>query len=315
MKRRAYLKASGGLAALSVAGLSGCVGAPRADDARLRWFVSPPLFEDELEHYVGFATRPNSIAAERDHLDQEIWSDYEAAYLDWAAADPTAEDVELLLTIGNGDAFASIAQHTLGADDIVEHIEAEGLETAESRNGFRRYSSGDGTEARAVTNTQYLSVTSPAGALDAVDALVDSSRGAVARYHEVDANVRTVLNEIGEHQTYRFRGMPEQVNVSVAAAFDDEDTDPTERGVFEGAVARGMGSTLEDGQLRATYVEVFASEAAAEEADVETFIESDQHPLFAGATDITSRIENSVSFIEWTADSEQVTLATLLGQV
>jgi len=280
MERRAFLKAGVGAGTLSVVGLSGCVGVPRADDTRFRWLVEPAELGDELDHYQAFATHPANLGEHRDELPDETWQEYQP-FLDWQAADPEPEDVDRLILIRNSGIEVDIAEHDLDTDELSTTLEATGYELADEYEGYELYSDPDSESVWGLTDGVFIAVSLDAGedsvagdrtALDGVEAVIDAEAGNRRRYHDpqVDTAVRTVLDELETEYNYRVRGTPE-------VSFDDP-----ESGNFAGSVARGFSSTIDDEDLRINRLEIFTDESDASDAmeNVDAFIATD--PIFEG---------------------------------
>jgi|GEM_PF-4575564 len=316
MERRAFLKAGLGAGALSVAGLSGCVGAPRADDTRFRWLVDPAELGDELDHYQTFATRPANLNEHRDELSDGTWQEYQQ-FLDWQTADPEPEDVDRLMLLRNGGIEVDIAEHALDTSELSETLEATGYEATEEYEGYEIYADPDTESVWALADGTFVAVALDGGAdsvagdrtaRDGVEAIIDAEAGNRRRYHnvQVDTAVRTLLDELYTEYNYRVRGTPE-------VSFDDPAS-----GNFLGSVGRGFSNTVDDDELRLNRLEIFTDEADASDAAdaVEPFIESD--PIFSGidSTDAVDRNqEGNLLELHWTIPLSDAEFRPLIGSV
>ncbi len=316
MERRAFLKAGLGVGALSVVGLSGCVGAPRADDSRFRWFVEPVALGDELAHYQAFATHPANLGEHRDELPDSTWQDYQP-FLNWQTADPEPEDVDRLTLIRNGDVEVDIAEHDLETAALSETLEAIGYEPTDEYEGYTLYSDPETESIWALTDGVFVavaldtdgdSVTGDRTARDGVEAVIDAEAGKRRRYHDpqVDTAVRTLLDELETEYNYRIRGTPE-------VSFDNPAS-----GNFVGSVGRGFSSTINDEDLSIKRLEIFTDEANASDATeaAEAFIQSD--PIFTGiesTESVTLTHDGNLLELSWDIPLSEAEIQPLIGSV
>ncbi len=316
MERRAFLKAGLGAGALSVVGVSGCVGVPRAEDTRFRWLVEPAELGDELDHYQAFATHPANLAEHRDDLPEETWQGYQP-FLDWQTADPEPEEVDRLILLRNGGIEVDIAEHDLDTGELSTTLEATGYESVEAYQGYELYSDPDTESVWALADGIFIAVSLDSGedsvagertALDGVEAVIDAEAGNRRRYHDpqVDTAVRTVLGELETEYNYRVRGTPE-------VSFDDP-----ESGNFRGSVARGFSSTFDGEDLRINRLEIFTNESDAGDAaeNVDPFIESD--PIFEGiesADAVERRQDGNLLELHWHIPVAEAGLRPIIGSV
>jgi hypothetical protein len=306
MKRRAYLK-TGSLAALSTTALAGCLGgdddeSTDSDASILDWLPVPTALDEELEDYDAQSTAPSTVQEYADDLNGDVWQAYQNTWLDWNLADPAATDVDRLI-VGTGDAgrgtdevkniTINIVEHSLDEGMLIDNLEADGFESADSYAGYDVYQRNENTEFRAIGDGALLLAERDAGGRQVLEALIDAKRGEVDRYHQANPDdVGSVIDSINTDHNFEFDDHPEITETK------------GRQGTFSGSIARGFGNTLGSPEVDLKYVEVFVEGADIRQSAIDAYI--DNAAIFDGTDDVDNRIEGNRLIFEWSVRIDEL---------
>lgn len=299
LRRRRVLQSVGSLAVLSTAGCLGgetSTGTPGVD-APEAWVPDPENLVPALDHYQIFSSTPAAVREHADRLDTATWEQYRAEWLDWEVASPDPGDVERFTRGGDVDAGVGfgVVTHDLGADTLRENLQDIGFEADGSYEGFDRFVSADGRQARALAGRRLVVAQSVEDVDSVVETVVDTGLGTTDSYSERDAltNLTTALSTDGN---FRF-STHDPITVGVS-----------EEGVFTDSVARGYSLTL-DGEFTARWGERFREDAEIPVDALEVYARNGD--IFAGASDVEIRTGDNLGVVEWTVDPGVLSLNQL----
>ncbi len=292
MDRRTYLSGVAATAAVSVAGLAGCLGDDPASNTALDWMPTPDVFGQD--GYRAFVTPPAAVGEISDSLDPSTMADYRSQILDWQVASPDPSDVSLYVSgtanipREEDDAGFIAVEHELDGEMLSSNLLDSGFEAGGTHQGYDIYETSNGLSARGLADGTLVAGAGPIGATPIVEGVIDTYEGESTRYESDDDAIADVAGAIETDGNFWVEGYP-RITSTVAG-----------RGVFRGSVGRGYSITLDADTIEAIRVETFAEDSDVSEGDIDTYTGS--ATLFDNANGLGWEVDGTMVRIEWTMD-------------